>query len=89
MSTQTSELIRTFIIKKFPASRKKVLTDDLPLIESGIVDSLGVLEVVSFLEQNFGIKVHDEDLTPENFGSIGLLTQFVTTKQATDEVAST
>jgi acyl carrier protein len=89
MSKQTSELIRTFIIKKFPASRKKVLTDDLPLIESGIVDSLGVLEVVSFLEQNFGIKVDDEDLIPENFGSIALLTQFVARKRAPDEVAST
>jgi acyl carrier protein len=89
MSRQTTEHIRAFIVKKFPVSRKKVLSDDLPLIESGIVDSLGVLEVVSFLEQNFGIKVDDEDLTPENFGSIGLLTQFVARKRAPDEVAST
>jgi len=89
MSKETSELIRTFIIKKFPALRKKVLTDDLPLIESGIVDSLGVLDVVSFLEQSFGLKVDDDDLIPENFGSIALLTQFVERKRAPDVVLST
>ncbi len=88
MHEQTSDLIRAFIIKKFPISRKKALHDDLPLLESGIIDSLGVLDVVTFLEQTFGVKIEDDDLIPENFGNIALLTQLVAKKRAPDEVAS-
>jgi acyl carrier protein len=72
----TNARIRSFIVKKFPAARKTSLRDDLALLESGIVDSLGILDVVAFLEQTFCIKVEDEDLTPENFGSIERLTNF-------------
>jgi len=82
MERQTSESIRAFIVKKFPASRKKVLDDDLPLIQSGIIDSLGVLDVVSFLEQTFSVKIEDEELTPDNFSSIGCLTAFIKKKRA-------
>ncbi len=82
----TSQRIRSYIIKKFPNSRKKMLDDDLPLLQSGIIDSLGVLDVVSFLEQTFSIKIEDDELTPENFGSIGRLTTFAEQKRARPEV---
>jgi len=82
----TSQRIRSYIIKKFPNSRKKMLDDDLPLLQSGIIDSLGVLDVVAFLEQTFSIKIEDDELTPENFGSIGRLTSFAEQKRSRPEV---
>jgi acyl carrier protein len=75
-----SASIRSFITKKFPAARKKALHDDLPLLRSGIVDSLGVLDIVTFLEHAFTIKISDDELTPDNFASIRCLASFVETK---------
>ena len=69
--------IRSFILEKFPAARTKRLDDELPLLEAGIVDSLGVLDVVGFLEHAFHIKVDDEDLTPDNFATVRCMVSFV------------
>jgi len=76
----TNARIREFIVKKFPAARKNVLTDDQSLLGSGIIDSLGVLDLVTFLERSFKIKVSDEELTPDNFASVQCLASFVTAK---------
>jgi acyl carrier protein len=73
--------IRSMILEKFPAARKRMLSDETPLLEAGIIDSLGVLDVVAFLEGNFGMKVEDEELIPDNFGSIKRLSAFVEKKQ--------
>ncbi len=80
--------IRVFILKKFPAARKRALTDELPLLESGVIDSLGVLDVVGFLEQTFGIKIDDEELTPDNFGNIKCMVSFVQEKRGQSKVAA-
>ena len=84
--TSANERIRIFIIQTFPAARKLPLQDDMPLLESGVVDSLGVLDVVAFLEKSFMIQVSDEELTPENFASVRCLTSFVENKRAQIEV---
>ena len=47
------------------------------MLDSGIVDSLGVLDLVGFIEEQFGIEAQDDDLVPENFDSIDALTRFV------------
>ena len=52
----------------------------IPLLKNGLIDSLGILEVVTFLEREFGIVVSDEELLPENFESIGSLSKFVREK---------
>lgn len=80
--------IRFFILQKFATARKRVLKDCDPLLESGIIDSLGVLDVVGFLEETFMIKIEDEELIPDNFGSIQLLTSFVQRKQSRVEVSA-
>jgi acyl carrier protein len=72
--------IRSFILEKFPAARKRALSDDLPLLESGIIDSLGVLDVVGFLQRTFNIKIEDEELTPDNFGNLKCMASFVENK---------
>jgi acyl carrier protein len=51
------------------------------LLAKGIIDSHGVMELVAFLEQQYGISVGDEDLTPENFESVTHIQEFVTRKQ--------
>lgn len=47
------------------------------LLESGIIDSLGVLELVTFMQQEFALAVADEDLSPENFQNIESMARFV------------
>lgn len=80
--------IRSFILKKFPAARKRDLKDDLPLLESGIIDSLGVLDVVGFFEQTFNVKIDDDELTPDNFANIKCMVSFVQRKTGPSNVVA-
>jgi acyl carrier protein len=73
--------IRSFIFQTFPVARKRAINDDAPLLGSGIIDSLGTLTVVNFLEQSFTIKISDEELTPDNFTNINSLVRFVERKK--------
>jgi acyl carrier protein len=76
--------IRSFILDSFPLARKRGIRDVDPLLGNGIIDSLGILEVVAFVEQEFGITVADEDLVPESFESIASITRFVSDKLGRD-----
>jgi acyl carrier protein len=73
--------IRLFITKKFPLARKRQIQDSDALLETGMLDSQGVLEVVGFIEQTFSITVTDEDLVPENFQNINRIAAFVEARQ--------
>ena len=84
----TEAHIQSFILRQFPVARKRKLDASTPLLESGVIDSQGVLEVVAFLEQTFGIQISDEELVPENFASIRCLASFVTRKFAPREVSA-
>jgi len=72
-----TDVLRRFVLEHFPTARQTNLPDDAPLLESGIVDSLGILELVTFVTETFGVTVSDEDLQPENFSSIRQLAAFV------------
>ena len=72
--------IRQFIVKKFPLARKRQLQDSDPLLETGMLDSQGVLEVVGFIEETFSITIADDDLVPENFQNIARIAAFVESK---------
>jgi acyl carrier protein len=79
---QLREQIRGFIIENFLFGDAEPLTDDaVSLLDNGIVDSVGVLEMVAWLEENHGLKVEDQELVPENFDSVERLTRFVERKQ--------
>jgi acyl carrier protein len=73
-----AEQIKKFLVKQFPAT-KNVGNED-SLLKNGLIDSLGILEVVAFLEKDFGIVVLDEELLPENFESVQSLSSFVQQK---------
>lgn len=69
--------IRQFVMQKFPLANRRKVTDQDNLLESGILDSLGVLELVTFMQQEFSVTANDEDLTPENFQNIECMARFV------------
>lgn len=60
-----------------------VLSDDDRLLERGVVDSMGIAEMVTFIEDEFGIKMSDEDISESNLGSLRAIGRFVTQKSAT------
>lgn len=69
--------IRAYLIEHFPTARNRTLGEDDHLLANGILDSLGVLDLVAYLEQEFGIVVADEDLIPEHFQTLRHLATFV------------
>ena len=74
--------IRDFIIENFLFGNANGLKDDTSFLEEGIIDSTGVLELVTFLEENFEIQVDDEELIPENLDSIDNVTGYLERKMA-------
>ena len=62
--------------------------DDTSLLREGIIDSLGVVELVSFLQTRFGVKVEQQEVRPENFDSVAKLAAFVRRKQAPSSTTS-
>lgn len=78
---QPAERIRDFLIDEahWEGSRAE-LTDDLPLIESHVIDSMMLLRLVAWLESEYGIAIGDADVVPSNFGSIERISQLVASK---------
>ena len=76
------EKIRRFVISHFHLSRIHDLGDEDSLLDAQLIDSLGILELVHYLEETFGIEVTDDDLSPENFDSIDALARFVGSGQS-------
>lgn len=73
--------IRTFIIENFLfGDTSQDLGDDVSLIEADLVDSTGILELVAFVEQTWGVTIADADIVPANFDSIGRIATFVATR---------
>jgi len=82
VQAQTNEdRIRDFVVKQFPLARKNGVKPSDKWLETGLLDSLGILDLVHFLEQEFGVLVSDEELMPENFQSLDAVAAFVRSKQ--------
>jgi acyl carrier protein len=69
--------VRRFVSENFLFGQSTDLRDDDSFLENGIIDSTGVLELVSFIEQRFEIKLRDADLVPEHLDSIQRVANFV------------
>jgi acyl carrier protein len=61
--------------------------DDASLLENNIIDSMNVIELVVFLEEQLGLQIEDNEIVPENFDSVSCLAEFARRKQSS--VAST
>lgn len=82
-----TETIRDYIRSNFMFGSDQKIGDDDSLLGAGVIDSTGAMELVSFLEDKFGLSVDDRDLVPENLDSVAALTAFVTRKRAEQQNA--
>ncbi|PIE23334.1 MAG: acyl carrier protein [Planctomycetota bacterium] len=82
MNAEIEQKLRDFIVETFLFGEDDPnLLNDSSFIELGVIDSTGVLEVVEFVEDSFGLSVADDELVPENFDSIGQLSEFICSKK--------
>lgn len=73
--------IRSYILENFLFSNdESALNNDDSFLEKGIIDSTGIMEVIFFLEEQFGIKVEDKEMVPENLDSVTNLLAFIARK---------
>ena len=74
----TKDAIREYIIQEMLKGKSiSELWDDDQLVESGIIDSLGIMSLLSFVEEKFAIQIQGEDLIPDNFESINSIAALV------------
>jgi acyl carrier protein len=73
--------IRNFIVENFLFGEEKGLTDNSSFIKEGIVDSTGIMQLVSFLQDQYRIAIEDEELVPENLDSIAKVSAFIEEKR--------
>ncbi|MCP3398630.1 acyl carrier protein [Bradyrhizobium sp. CCGB20] len=76
------EQIRAFLTSNFYISDVTALNDDASLLDQGIIDSTGVLEVVGFLETTFAIAVDDSEILPENLDSVQGMAHYIARKMS-------
>ena len=72
--------IRKYLTDQFLFGDSRPLERDVSLLDQGIVDSTGILELIHFLEEHYGIKVQDDELLPENLDTIGNICAFLERK---------
>lgn len=80
METQT--IIQKFILDELAKGRKKTIDVNDDLLGEGIIDSLGILQLVAFIEEKFNYTVPDEDVVIENFMSVNALSHYLDQKLA-------
>ena len=77
----TEAALERFIVDELMVAEKSTKLDpDQSLISSGVIDSLAILRLIVFLEENFGISVDDDEVVPENFESINVMKAFIQKK---------
>jgi len=78
---EVTSQVRQFIRQDLAAGGAMALADTDPLVERGVLDSMGVLRLILFLEERFGIRVADQELVPENFGTLERIGALVARKK--------
>lgn len=73
--------LQQFIVERFLKGRSQSVSVDDSLLDGNLMDSMGILEIVDFIESEFGITVEGEELLPENFQTIATLANFVKSKR--------
>ena len=73
--------VRNYILENYLFTEdQSELTNEDSLLEKGIIDSTGILEIIFFLEDEFGIKVDDEEMIPENMDSVNNIVKYINSK---------
>jgi acyl carrier protein len=76
--------IKAFLSRNFPLYKAEQVDPDQSLVESGVIDSLGILELVEFVEVRFDLRIPEDELLPENLDSIANITRYLAQKLGTD-----
>jgi acyl carrier protein len=80
-----ADKVAAFLSDAHGLSEKEVPGSETSLLQSGLIDSLGMMELVAFLEQTFEVHIEDEDLVPENFETISAIARLVESKRDRDQ----
>ena len=73
--------LEKFIVDELIVGSKGMKLDhDQSLISSGVIDSLAILRLITFIEEKFGVTVEDEDVVPDNFETINIISDYVKAK---------
>lgn len=72
--------LRTFIVENFLFGQASEFSDDDSFLKSGIIDSTGVVELISWVEERYSIRIEDDEILPDNLDSINKVSRFVTRK---------
>lgn len=72
--------VRAFVVSNFLLGKGDALTDDASFLDLGIIDSTGMLELVSYLEQTYEIEITDDELNPDNLDSISKIGEYLSKK---------
>ncbi len=80
--------LRSFVVGNFLFGEDGKLKDGDSFLDNGVIDSTGILELVAFLEEKYGLSVEDQDIIPENLDSIDRLVAFVGAKLNLSSVAA-
>lgn len=80
-AVKIKEKIRSFIVETFLlGDDTTVFTDENSFLENGIVDSTGILELISFVEETYSISIEEEEMVPDNLDSLNNLSEFILKK---------
>ena len=80
MAADFARDVRAFILENFLLGRESGFRDDTSFLEEGIVDSTGILELVSHLEERYEIEITEDELIPENLDSVERIAQYLSRK---------
>jgi acyl carrier protein len=80
-SMETTDKLKDFFKENFMIDLDDGFSNDESFLENGIIDSTGVLELVTFIEEYFGIKVEDEEIIPENMDSLNNIIAYIKFKK--------
>jgi acyl carrier protein len=79
---ETNQRVRDFIVSNFYVPDAGALGNEQSLLDAGIIDSTGVLEIISFIEREFAVTVDDTEMVPENLDAIARIAGFIERKRA-------
>ena len=80
---EVRQKLRHFILENYLfTDDQAALNDDDSFLEGGVLDSMGILELIDYLDEGFGIKVEGDELVPDNLDSINSLIKFISSKSS-------
>ncbi len=85
-NNEIGEKVRNYVVGTFLFGDGSRLTDETSFLEDSILDSTGMLELISFVEQKFGIAIDPTELVPDNLDSVRKVAEFVERKKGTGAI---